>query len=255
MVTKPRVFFDIVVDSEPSNEYSQVGRIVFELFAQEVPKTCENFIALCRGDQEGMHYKGSRFHRIIKDFMVQGGDFLNGDGTGGRSIYGDVFDDESFDRKHDQPCLLSMANRGPNTNASQFFITSTPCPHLDDKHVVFGRIVQGEEVFRKMENIPTNDEDEPTKLIVIAHCGELLPESKRTVVDSVSEAEEKTVEDENPQDDSNPYVIGVAPPLDTEVQQRFLGSGVGRKAFRPRNRPESATDKSGRKIKGRGMIV
>jgi peptidyl-prolyl isomerase D len=229
--------------------------MVFELFAAEVPKTCENFIALCRGDQEGLHYKGSRFHRIIKDFMVQGGDFLNGDGTGGRSIYGDVFDDESFERKHDQPCLLSMANIGPNTNASQFFITSTACPHLDNKHVVFGRIIQGEEVFRKMENIPTNDEDEPEKLIVIAHCGEVVEKPIPKGDDSPSEAQESIPENEDPRDESNPYVIGVAPPQDTEVQLRFLGTGVGRKAFRPRNRPESATDKSGRKIKGRGMIV
>eukprot|EP00004_Rigifila_ramosa_P018962 TRINITY_DN4783_c0_g1_i1.p1 TRINITY_DN4783_c0_g1~~TRINITY_DN4783_c0_g1_i1.p1 ORF type:complete len:128 (-),score=18.83 TRINITY_DN4783_c0_g1_i1:11-394(-) len=118
-------------------------------------------------------FKGCPFHRIIKDFMIQGGDFLKGDGTGRTSIYGDSFEDEGFMLKHDGPGLLSMANSGPNTNGCQFFITCAPCDWLDNKHVVFGKVIDGMLVVRKIENVPVGPNAKPTLPCVIAECGEL----------------------------------------------------------------------------------
>ena len=129
-------------------------RVEFELFDSVVPLTAANFRSLCTGDKgKDLCYKGSKFHRIINDFMAQGGDFTRGDGTGGRSIYGNKFNDENFKIKHDQPGLLSMANAGPNTNGSQFFLTFIPCPWLDGKHTVFGKVVNGKEVLTKLNSI------------------------------------------------------------------------------------------------------
>jgi peptidyl-prolyl isomerase D len=169
---RPRVYFDISIGGE------EVGRVVFELFKDVVPKTVENFRSLCVGftNDAGktLHYKGSIFHRIIKDFMVQGGDFTNFNGTGGESIYGNKFQDENFKFKHDQPFLLSMANAGPGTNGSQFFITTVPTPHLDNKHVVFGRVLKGEDVVQLLENTH-KDGEKPVKECKIDNCGELAP--------------------------------------------------------------------------------
>lgn len=152
-----------------------------ELFADEVPKTAENFRALCTGEKGvgrvssmPLHYRGSIFHRIIKGFMCQGGDFTRRNGAGGESIYGATFNDESFTRKHDTHGLLSMANRGPNTQSSQFFITTRPTPHLDGKHVVFGRVVSGYNIVERMENEPVDDNDRPLHNVMIANCGELV---------------------------------------------------------------------------------
>ncbi|KAF9087488.1 hypothetical protein BGX23_008091 [Mortierella sp. AD031] len=156
--------------------------VIIELFRDEVPLTVENFRALCTGEKGvskisgvPLHYRGSIFHRVIKGFMIQGGDFTRRDGTGGESIYGGPLQDEGgFKRKHDIEGLLSMANKGPNTSSSQFFLTTRPTPHLDGKHVVFGRVVKGYDVVEKVENSPTDERnDRPLSIVMIANCGEL----------------------------------------------------------------------------------
>lgn len=172
-----RVFFDVSLGGAP------IGRILFELFDDVVPKTANNFKQLCTG-AKGFGYKGCTFHRIIKNFMLQGGDFTNHNGTGGKSIYGEKFEDENFIKKHDQPFLLSMANAGPGTNGSQFFITTTVTPHLDGKHVVFGKVLRGQDIVTKMENVKTGSDDKPKDACVIENCGEVAPDSDgSTIVD------------------------------------------------------------------------
>jgi peptidylprolyl isomerase len=171
-MANPRVFFDISIGGQPA------GRIVFELFADVVPRTAENFRALCTGEKgtgksgKPLHFKGSSFHRIIPQFMCQGGDFTRGNGTGGESIYGNKFDDENFKLKHTQKGLLSMANAGPGTNGSQFFITTIETPWLDGKHVVFGKVVQGQEVVDAMERVGSRN-GATSKTVTIEDSGEL----------------------------------------------------------------------------------
>jgi len=171
-MANPRVFFDITIGDKAA------GRIVFELFADVVPKTAENFRALCTGEKgmgkqgKALHYKGSRFHRVIQQFMCQGGDFTRGNGTGGESIYGEKFADENFKKKHTKPGLLSMANAGPGTNGSQFFITTIVTDWLDGKHVVFGEVVEGLDVVKKMEAVGSRD-GKTSADVVIADSGEL----------------------------------------------------------------------------------
>ncbi|KAK9381586.1 cyclophilin-like domain-containing protein [Kockiozyma suomiensis] len=168
----PIVFFDVGLNGQ------KMGRIKIELFKDKLPKTAENFRQLCTGEYKvngiPQGYKGSRFHRVIKDFMIQGGDFLRHNGTGSTSIYGTTtFADESFEFKH-EPFSVSMANSGPNTNGCQFFIACAALPHLDNKHVVFGRVVEGRNVVRKIEHVPTDESDRPTPFDVsIIECGEM----------------------------------------------------------------------------------
>ncbi|XP_067857407.1 peptidyl-prolyl cis-trans isomerase-like [Heptranchias perlo] len=164
-MANPRVFFDIGFNNQ------HVGRIVFELRKDVVPKTAENFRVLCT-KEPGEGFKGSVFHRIIPGFMCQGGDFTKGNGTGGRSIYGNKFDDENFTLKHIGEGLLSMANAGPNTNGSQFFICTAKTEWLDDKHVVFGHVVEGMTVVKEMEKKGSKS-GKTSSVVSILNCGEL----------------------------------------------------------------------------------
>lgn len=158
-------FFDISLRDSYKNE--KFGKIIIQLFNEETPKTCQNFYKLVK-DQK---YKNVLFHRVIKGFMIQGGDITNNDGTGGYSIYGDNFEDENFKIKHTTAGLLSMANSGPNTNGSQFFITVTPTHHLDNKHVVFGRVIEGLDIVNRIENQLTDNNDKPIQDCYISNCG------------------------------------------------------------------------------------
>jgi len=172
----PKVFFDLSMGGKAS------GRLVFELFKNKVPKTAENFRALCTGEKglgrsgKQLHFKGTQFHRVIPQFMAQGGDMTHGNGMGGESIYGAKFADENFDIKHDIPGLLSMANSGPNTNGSQFFITFVPCPWLDGGHVVFGKVIEDTNKLLAMVERVGSRSGATNTSIAIEDCGEIKSE-------------------------------------------------------------------------------
>ncbi|KAA1467400.1 hypothetical protein DENSPDRAFT_812980 [Dentipellis sp. KUC8613] len=174
-MVRPRVFMDFAIGDSP------VGRVIFELYNDSAPKTAENFRALCTGEkglsplsERPLYYKNSIIHRSISNFMIQGGDFTKRNGTGGESIYGAPFADEDLTLPLDSEGLLCMANKGPNTNNSQFFITLRDCPHLNGRHVVFGKVIRGyDEVVKKITEVPVDEKDRPTVPVTIVNCGEL----------------------------------------------------------------------------------
>ncbi|CAI2381729.1 unnamed protein product [Moneuplotes crassus] len=170
----PKAFFDVSIGGNPA------GRLTFELYGKDVPKTANNFLQFCKGykasGSEKLSYKYSIFHRVIPRFMCQGGDIINGDGTGSVSIYGNKFPDENFKYKHTKPGLLSMANAGPNTNGSQFFITTVETPWLDGNHVVFGEVVDGMKVLNEIEAQGSGG-GQPRQKIEITECGEIEEET------------------------------------------------------------------------------
>merc|ERR1712039_625180 len=172
MGSNPKVFFDMTIGG------TSAGRIVMELRADVAPKTVENFRCLCTGEKgtgksgKPLHFKGSKFHRVIPDFMCQGGDFTAGNGTGGESIYGQKFADENFTLKHTGPGILSMANAGPNTNGSQFFLCTVKTQWLDGKHVVFGCVTEGMDVVKAIEAVGSQS-GKTSKPVMVADCGQL----------------------------------------------------------------------------------
>ncbi|GAV07348.1 hypothetical protein RvY_17188 [Ramazzottius varieornatus] len=177
---RKRCYLDMTVGETGRDR--PIGRIIIELFDDIVPKTAENFRGLATAEYgmgqttgKKLSYNGVVFHRVIRGFMIQAGDFSAHDGTGGESVYGGKFQDENFTMKHDKPYLLSMANAGPNTNGSQFFITCVPCSSLDNKHVVFGQVIAGKEVVDEIEKLATDERDRPILPVKIAKCGELVP--------------------------------------------------------------------------------
>lgn len=181
LIQKPINYEDITLnpyfDMKIGN--SDLGRITFQLFDDDVPLTCKNFRFLCSNGlfkKEKPSYQDTSFHRVIKDFMIQGGDITRGDGTGGYSIYGEQFKDENFNLTHNQPGMLSMANSGPDTNNSQFFITTKKTPWLDNKHVVFGIIISGFDIIKKIEDTDIDNNDKPVEDIIISKCGLLHPD-------------------------------------------------------------------------------
>jgi len=159
-----KVWFDITIDGKLE------GRIVFGLFGNTVPKTVENFVALASGKRD-VGYKGTFFHRTIKDFMIQGGDVHNRNGHGGTSIWARYFDDENFILSHYGGGFLSMANAGPDTNGSQFFVSVIPCPWLDGKHTVFGKVLEGFNVVKTISESEADDQDRPVRSIKVEDCG------------------------------------------------------------------------------------
>ncbi|XP_076470211.1 uncharacterized protein LOC143300437 [Babylonia areolata] len=181
-VTK-KVVLDVTIDGE------EAGKIAIGLFGGVVPRTVDNFLQLATG-QNGYGYKGTKFHRIISDFMIQAGDIVNGDGTGSKSIYGETFDDENFKLKHYGSGWVSMANRGPNTNGCQFFITLRECPWLDGSHVVFGKVLDGMKVVRRLEDVETNSVDTPLVEVLIRDIWEEHIQPFETDLDSVDNAED-----------------------------------------------------------------
>ncbi|KJX93967.1 Pro isomerase domain-containing protein [Zymoseptoria brevis] len=191
---RPRVFLDVSIGEEPA------GRLTIELFADKTPKTAENFRQLCTGEHNGLSYAKAPFHRVIDEFMVQGGDIASGDGTGTTSIYDGEFDDENLDwREMDAAGLVCSANRGKNTNGSQFFLTLEACPHLNGKHTIFGRLVGGDDTLAKIAKVKVDGKDCPVTPVLVSRCGEL--EKKRKPQQQKRDSRQENVISETSVDD------------------------------------------------------
>ncbi|KAG5504693.1 hypothetical protein GH5_05317 [Leishmania sp. Ghana 2012 LV757] len=239
--TNPKVFFEISVDNKSA------GRIVMELYADTVPKTAENFRALCTGEKgkgrsgKPLHYKNSVFHRVIPNFMIQGGDFTRGNGTGGESIYGMTFRDESFSGKagrHTGLGCLSMANAGPNTNGSQFFICTAATPWLDGKHVVFGRVVDGLDVVKKVERLGSSSGKTRSR-IVVSDCGELAAENTKEQQQLQQQQLAKAVVDRRPVEGKMVVAEKKAPSAKEEALPQASATSAARKRVREVNEDEA----------------
>lgn len=238
LMTATPVYFDISCNGKPK------GRVVFKLYDDVVPKTAANFRSLCTGDKgispksgKPLSYKDSIFHRVIKDFMCQGGDFTAPSdhlGTGGESIYGEKFEDENFKLNHNKPFLLSMANSGPNTNGSQFFITTVPTPHLDGKHVVFGEVIEGKSIVRQLERSEKGANDRPVEDWKIADCGELSANYEPVALgadDGTGDTYEEILTDNDTIDINNPQSVFAAVSKIKDIGTKLLKEGKLEKSY------------------------
>ncbi|XP_068588330.1 NK-tumor recognition protein isoform X2 [Cebidichthys violaceus] len=244
---RPQCYFDVELNREP------VGRIVFQLFSDVCPKTSKNFLCLCTGERgagkitgKKLCYKGSTFHRVVKNFMVQGGDFTEGNGRGGESIYGGYFEDENFILKHDRAFLLSMANRGKDTNGSQFFITTKTAPHLDGVHVVFGLVISGFEVIKKVEGLKTDSASRPYADVRVMDCGQLITKSANDVLEGKRKRSSHSADSSlNSHDSSSPFSSSVG--SESESDEKYEHRKHKRHAKRKRSkkkRRESRKEKN-----------
>ncbi|KZF25376.1 hypothetical protein L228DRAFT_75370 [Xylona heveae TC161] len=223
-IVRPRVFMDIQIGTEPA------GRLVIELFVDKAPKTCENFRALCTSSNPPLSYRLSPFHRIIDEFMIQGGDITKGDGTGGQSIYSGEFEDENIGwREIDREGLICMANRGKNTNTSQFFITLVPCPHLNTKHTVFGQLVAGQQTLERMAKVSVDKNDRPYEDVLVASCGELERRTKGNIASAPAPSRASAQEDQ----------------MDTGTEKEELRRGRKRRRRTPSRSPSRSSPGSG----------
>ncbi|KAM0714900.1 hypothetical protein Q7P37_009365 [Cladosporium fusiforme] len=237
MASRPRVFLDIDVDQQPA------GRLILELFASqhEAPKTCENFRQLCIGEHKGLTYANVPFHRVIDNFMCQGGDIAKGDGTGVTSIYdGQEFEDENL-RDIDSAGLLCSANRGPDTNGSQFFITLEPCDHLTGRHTVFGRLVSGQDVLDKIAKVPVDSEDRPRHPVLISRCGELERKRQQQIPADESAVSSSSGDRGRRRRSGSDVDMSASPPPRVSQRSRRQSDNVIDEGLRGRPRQRSAS--------------
>ncbi|XP_062235689.1 NK-tumor recognition protein isoform X2 [Platichthys flesus] len=235
---RPQCYFDVELNREP------VGRIVFQLFSDTSPKTSKNFLSLCTGERgigkitgKKLCYKGSTFHRVVKNFMIQGGDFTEGNGRGGESIYGGYFEDENFTLKHDRAFLLSMANRGKDTNGSQFFITTKTAPHLDGVHVVFGLVISGFEVIKKIEGLKTDSASRPYADVRVVDCGQLITKSANDVLEGKRKRTSHSADSSlNSRDSSSQFSSSMESDCDDDEKQKHCKHKKHAKSKRSKKR-------------------